>query len=395
MNAHLETQPPDSAAPTTPPGVVINHLPTSGGVYVGSPSLAVLPDGTYVASHDLFGPKSTEHEAGVTLVFRSRDRGETWTPLSRVEPAFWSSLFVHRDHLYLFGTTRHHGALVIRRSDDGGRTWTEPRDAASGLLTESGEYHTAPVPFVVEGGRLWRAVEDAGNGTNWGERYRPMILSANAGADLLRRESWRFSNFLTHDPGWLGGMGAWLEGNAVPKPGGGVVNILRVDHAPGGKAALAEVTGDGARIAFDPESGFLEFPGGPTKFTIRPDPRGGGYWALVNDVPPRHAGKNAALIRNTLSLLHSADLRRWEVRTVLLYHPDAERHGFQYADWLFDGDDLVAAIRTAHDDAHGGAHKAHDANYLTFHRFANFRRLTLADSPVDPLHLQTPNPPSL
>lgn len=30
----------------------------------------------------------------------------------------------------------------------------------------------------------------------------------------------------------------------------------------------------------------------------------------------------------------------------------------------------------------GGAHNAHDANYLTFHRFENFRELTPADSVV-------------
>jgi hypothetical protein len=68
------------------------------------------------------------------------------------------------------------------------------------------------------------------------------------------------------------------------------------------------------------------------------------------------------------------------VRCILLYHSDVKKHGFQYVDWLFDGNDLIAACRTAHDDGQGGAHNAHDANFLTFHRFANFRRLTAADS---------------
>jgi hypothetical protein len=40
------------------PGVVIDHAFASTGCYVGSPSIAVLPNGDYVASHDLFGPKS-------------------------------------------------------------------------------------------------------------------------------------------------------------------------------------------------------------------------------------------------------------------------------------------------------------------------------------------------
>ena len=31
-------------------------------------------------------------------------------------------------------------------------------------------------------------------------------------------------------------------------------------------------------------------------------------------------------------------------------HPDVKNHGFQYVDWLFEGDDLIAACRTAFDD---------------------------------------------
>ena len=45
------------------PGVVIDHVPAKTGIYVGSPSIAKLPNGDYVATHDEFGPKSTEHRA--------------------------------------------------------------------------------------------------------------------------------------------------------------------------------------------------------------------------------------------------------------------------------------------------------------------------------------------
>lgn len=78
-------------------------------------------------------------------------------------------------------------------------------------------------------------------------------------------------------------------------------------------------------------------------------------------------------------LIHSKDLRSWEVRCVLLSHPDAEKHGFQYVDWQFEGDDLIAVCRTAWDDEEGGAHNNHDANFLTFHRWKNFRGLSRKD----------------
>lgn len=364
-----------SSNSAVPHGVVIHHLASQAGIYVGSPSLAILPDGTYVASHDQFGPGSTEHQSGVTLVFASQDRGGTWNPVARMEGMFWGNLFVHDGMLYLLGTTRHHGLLAIRRSVDKGKTWTVPVDGDTGLLTERGKYHTGPMPVVLHNEYLWRAVEDASKGKNWGERYSPMMISAPICSDLLRRENWRFSNCLSHSRSWLDGkFGAWLEGNAVTSPEGKMINLLRVDYAPGGKAAWVEVSPDGDRLDFDPQSGFIDFPGGPTKFAIRHDPLSQRYWSLVNDAPDLLEGENAALVRNTLSLSCSVDLKKWEVRKRLLYHPDKKSHGFQYADWQFDGDDIVAAIRTAFDDAAGGAHSAHDANYLTFHRFEAFRR---------------------
>lgn len=374
--------------PVGVPGVVIDHQPASSGQYVGSPSLAVLPDGSYVASHDIFGPKSREHERSITRVFASRDRGRSWKPLSTIRGQFWSTLFVHDEALYILGTWKHHGNLIIRRSRDGGRTWTEPRDTTSGLLAE-GEYHTAPVPLLVHDGRLWRAFEDAGGGTRWGERYRACVMSMPLDADPLLRDSWIFSNILAGNPGWVdGSFGGWLEGNTVVDPDGRMVNILRVDvPAPEEKAAVVRVAEDGRRISFDPKTGFIAFPGGAKKFTIRYDPLSKHYWSLASIIPPDYREERPGRVRNTLALTRSKNLRSWEVRCILVHHPDVKKHGYQYPDWLFEGDDLIAVVRTAHDDGLGGAHNNHDANFLTFHRIEGFRALTLASSVVDPVAL--------
>ena len=382
----------------TPPGVVIHHVPAATKTYVGSPSIAILPDGTYVASHDLFGPGSSEWKGGVTSVFRSTDRGATWSRSAMVEPAFWSGLFVHRGELYLMGTTHHHGRIVIRRSVDSGATWTNPTSAATGLLTETGQYHTAPVPVLVHAGRIWRGFEDAGGGKEWGKRYRAMMLSAPAEADLLDRGGWTFSNAIPRDPEWLDGrFTAWLEGNVVADAKGRLLDILRVDVPGRERAAIVEVTADGRHATFDSATGFIDFPGGAKKFTIRRDPRSEAagdkpvWWTLASAIAPVDAARGTpAAIRNTLLLARSEDLRHWEPRSIVLHHADVARHGFQYVDWLFDGDDIVAASRTAHDDADGGARKAHDANYLTFHRIEKFRSLSMADSVVDPAVLGWP-----
>ena len=66
------------------PGVVIDHLPAASKQYIGSPSIAILPDGAYVASHDVFGPGSTFSQ---TVVFGSSDRGQTWTRQAAIDGA--------------------------------------------------------------------------------------------------------------------------------------------------------------------------------------------------------------------------------------------------------------------------------------------------------------------
>ena len=378
------------------PGVVVAHSPQASGIYIGSPGIVILPEGTYLAKHDEFGPGSVERRSAVTRVYRSADRGRSWEHVAEVDGLFWANIFHHRGAVYMMGTDANHGRIVIRRSDDGGRAWTGADDARSGRLTESGPYHTAPMPMLIHNGRLWRAFEDAGGGTQWGARYRAMMMSAPVDADLLEAESWTFSNAVPRDSAWLDGQFlGWLEGNAVLDPAGRVVNILRVNvEGPSrmaGKAALVRISDDSQTATFDAETGFIDLPGAAKKFTIRYDPQSKAYWTLTNPVM-KHTDRNANLVRNTLALMRSEDLIEWEMRCILLHHPDVVHHGFQYPDWVFDGDDMVAAIRTAYDDGIGGARNAHDANYLTFHRFENFRKLTLADSAVDPESLRPAGP---
>lgn len=363
----------------TLPGVVIDHSFADTKQYIGSPSIAVLSNDEYLASHDLFGPGSSRQQ---TLVFASADKGATWSKRATIEGQWWSSLFVHRGAVYLMGTSREHGFTVIRRSEDGGTTWTTPTDKLSGLLMDDGKYHTAPVPVVVHKGRIWRGMEDEQGHGGWGSHFRAFMMSAPEDADLLNADNWTFSNRLGRNPEWLHGkFGGWLEGNAVVTPDGGIVDMLRADYRVGKeKAAIIKISEDGKEASFNPRRGFVDFPGGCKKFSIRYDDVSKRYWSLANWAPRKHASKNPERVRNTLALVCSKDLRYWNVRCVLLYHPDTARHGFQYADWLIDGDDIIAVVRTAFDDSSGGAHNQHDANYIIFHRFADFRNLAMNDS---------------
>jgi hypothetical protein len=139
------------------------------------------------------------------------------------------------------------------------------------------------------------------------------------------------------------------------------------------KAATVKVSEDGKRISFDFETGFIQFPGGMTKFTIRRDSTTKLYLTLSNN----NTDPNWSSQRNILSLHISEDLIHWHHKKRLLEDDLALSHeesirktGFQYVDWQFDGEDIIYIVRTAYD----GAHNFHDANRITFHQLENFRK---------------------
>ncbi len=362
------------------PGIVVAYSPAASGKYIGSPSICLLGNGDYVASHDFFGPKSTEHTKAVSQVYTSSDKGKTWERISEINGQFWSKLFTHRDNLYILGTDKHHGNMIIRKSADGGRTWTEPTDGNHGLIRQ-GEYHCAPMPVITHNNRLWRAMENAkSNTTKWGKRYSAVMMSIPIEADLLKAENWSESNKLTYDSTYLdGNFGGWIEGNAVITPEGEIIDLLRADNTQENaedKAAIVHISADGKEATFDPETGFIDLPGGSKKFTVRYDSVANLYWTISNYIPREfRVEARPARIRNTQALCSSKDLKRWTVHKLLLQHPDVQQHGFNYVDWLFEGKDIVFVSRTAYDDGVGGAANYHDANFLTFHRIKNFRKI--------------------
>ncbi|TDO05359.1 sialidase family protein [Sunxiuqinia elliptica] len=360
------------------PGVEVNHSHPSTKEYLGSPSIVILDDGTYIASMDKFGAKIDKSgEARKTILFSSKDKGKTWNSLGELKETYWCNLFTLNGALYLMGTTDRYGNLIIRKSLDGGKTWTKPKDEQTGLLRQDEQYHTAPVPVVVQNGRIYRAIEDRNPPKEWGVNFRAIVISAPVDSDLLKASSWETSNRISYNPEWTGK--AWLEGNVVVDQDGQVVNILRneiIDNGSG-RACLLKVSDDGKTISFNPETGFVDMPGGSTKFTIRFDPQKGRYWSLANYIPKEWMGirPNPGGMRNTLALVSSENLTDWSVERIILQNEDYKKVGFQYVDWQFDGKDIVSLIRTSYFESDGTpADSFHNSNYIVFKRIKNFRK---------------------
>lgn len=189
----------------------VNFSPASSRSYVGSPSIVVLPNGDYLATHSDFGGGSGSN---TTPVLRSRNGGVTWTPVedSPVSPMFWATVFEHQGDVYLMGSSGEYGNAVIARSTDNGETWSEP----VALLT--GRYHTGDTPVLIHEGRVWKTFEE-NVGSGWAGGFRPLMVSADVNADLLDPASWTRTNNVERP--WV------LEGNPVVGPDGLIWNVLR------------------------------------------------------------------------------------------------------------------------------------------------------------------------
>lgn len=181
------------------------------------------------------------------------------------------------------GTSCEYGRIVIRRSIDGGRVWSEPA-----FLSAGPNYHTAPVPPAIYKGRVWRAFEYHPPGA-WGF-FEALVLSAPEKADLL-------------DPGRGLRPRACISPRTPRKASTGW-------RATWSQALKGNYSTFCLWTRFE---GMVEFPGGAKKFTIRYDRKSKLYWALTNPAPGE---ADPASVRNTLALISSPDLRRWQVRKV-------------------------------------------------------------------------------
>ena len=343
-----------------PPGVVINVVDDFKNDTLGNPSIAILPNGSYVASHGL----TVKGSKDITLVFSSSDRGVTWKKIAEVDSHVAATLFVHKGDLYLIGVRKKSGDAVISRSSDGGKTWTQPDDENSGLLTKGEKYWASSVRILVDNGRIFRAFEDMK------DRWSPMVFSAPADSDLLKASNWTKSNNILYEKDHFGGSKELLLcGNILKAPNGSLVNFLCATRA-GNYAAILPIENSGERIRYDPNTAYVDFPFRHPKYTIRYDERTKLYWAIGEKQYAPYAK------HNIMALASSPDLLTWKVKMLVLQHVDSNSIGFRNSEWHFDGNDIVLVCAVSWDET--PSYK--DLSYLTFHRFKDVRHKNMDSS---------------
>lgn len=335
---------------------------------IGSPCIYKYSNGIILASYGYRGD---------TYIKISYDNGQTWQSRSQIDSFAMASLFEHKGEVYLFGLSRNPGHICITKTADYGLHWTDASVLFEAEQPGTYGYHTGPVPVICANGRIYRVFEKRVTDERWPIAYAAVMVSADEKSNLLNPQSWTMTNAVLFDPSWVNPAWnctspGWLEGNAVQKPDGSIIAMMRVHTNPVvDKAAFLTLSSDNKTLSYKPSTGLIEMPGGMHKFDIHRDPVTGKYLSLVNN----NTDPSRTAQRNTLSLIASEDLIHWQhVRTIIqdnspmTWKESMINTGFQYVVWQFDGKDIIFISRTAYD----GAMNYHDSNRITFHRLTDY-----------------------
>jgi autotransporter-associated beta strand protein len=380
----------DPGAPAglaTVPGSVVywrvspaNRFFGNNRIYTTSPTIARMPNGDYLIAFNLFGDSLSPaaEESGTTLIYRSTDRGTTWSevPGSPVMDLKRGSLIVQGSDVYLFGYRAAPGEVLIRRSTDNGNTWTAATQLTTG--TRSGTPANGAV-FVDETGqeRLWMPVGG-----------RRLISGQTIG--LLEGSRWSAEGAaaaISAEPNFGNGVTVEVvsEAQIVAAPHTGVVVMPKVEMAGVSAPYQAYTVLFRRQVASDRElqaaglDEWVALPGAEKKFAAGYDAESGRFFVLSNPVLPAHevgSGYSWPLIRNAAAILSSRDLVHWDVEQIFLYSPHVDYEAFQYLNFDIEGDDLLVVSRTAFDiGLRPLPPRGHDSNLITFHRIPGFRHL--------------------
>ena len=383
-----------AAGPLAQDYTVVFHNPDPE-YYVEGCGLERFNDGTLVAVVPVVPrlqwtvERRVQHS--ITHLLNSKDGGKTWQPLSDL-PYYSGIPWVHDGKLYLFAITPgvkkpRNDDLLLLRSDDGGKTWTPPITLSKGHLWNC---HTAN---VIKDHHLYLSVDDL----SFGPRRGPCVISGDLNADLMNPASWRRSPTVPlpeippslTDPKYAEYPNQYLEPNVICVNGRlRVLAVMKPKHqATANLCAVLDVT-DAAGTLDLKFTQFSPMPGGHLKFFVRWDEVSKMFWATSNlavDSQGEHDwyeegakrgnfrtdGRLGGNDRRFLMLHYSLDGLNW-FQAGCVAQAAKISQSFMYATPVIDGADLAIIARSS-----VNAPNQHDADYATFHRVRDFRKLAL------------------
>ena len=217
-----------------------------------------------------------------------------------------------------------------------------------------------PTAVAIANGRVYKA-------------YNFKAISASVDADLLSTSSWTVSDNTVQDI--IGSSCQLSECNLIAKDGT-VYALMRIegDGYGRGYAAIAELSADGKTYKKCGNSSIISgFPTGISKFMIKYDEATQKFICLSNISFGNAPNPNE---RTVLAISTSTDLRNWTTHDYLvverqMINADAAgfAHGWQYPDFVIDGDKLYYIVR----ESSGASSGWHSANYVSFYTLENYK----------------------
>ena len=383
------------SAPVMPERPAANPMPASLGVQVAHvfaneeviamPSILISADGSYYVSCD-HGNGACDSSRS-TSIYRSTDRGATWTKTSELQ-GHSVSLFEQDGVLCAVGLKAGLGYPASVRTF---AVWTNSTDgvfAEAASMVAPMDCKLMPSPAVIG------AVPDG---------RTCLVLAVAADNDGLLSPAWvrfdvsgtTFSNGefrLRDDRGFVDTtdmryttFSDALGGIVIPKG----VNFISMYSVIDREASCPEVMIGPERVAYQNVLGngnwsrfrFNQFRGGAKPFNVRKDAQSSMYYALT--VPSTNSAELADAyadeIVGTLALYASPDpeYMAWYPCGVL---DTSDEFGFAAPAFAFDGDDLIVACAVSAPDG-CGVRARNVANYLSFRRFPSFRSTNPVQKP--------------
>jgi hypothetical protein len=366
--------------------------------YVEGPGLVRLDDGTLVAVVPVVPRNewSVERRAtqSVTHLMRSTDAGKTWQQASEL-PYYSAAPWVHRGTLYLFankgGTKVRNDDLLLLRSSDAGKTWSPP------VTLFTGHFWNCHTGMALRGDRIYWAVDDLSLGNKRG----PCVVAGDLSGDFMDLKAWRLSKPVAFsgvpdamtNPKFDQLTSQYLEPNVIE-----VAGRLRVlatvkpkRQSTAGLAAVFDIEDDGTNLDLK-FTQYYPMPGGQLKFCVIWDEISKMFWMTANAVVDsqgvfdwwdkaekqgvvRYASGLGGNDRRFLMLQYGIDGLNWLQAGCIAQAPKISQ-SFMYARPVIDGNDLAIVARSS-----VNAPNQHDADYATFHRVKDFRKLALKLTP--------------
>ena len=364
--------------------VVVGQTPDIITHYVHDPGMTRLDNGHLLVATCIRARNLAKHK-DFTYLSLSIDGGRTWEDLGTI-PFSDATAIVHEGALYMMGQYRQGTDWLIMRSDDEGRTWTDP------VTLFKGRYWNCQTSMVKRNGQLYWAMSDM-HANGW---YAHVAVACDLKRGLLNPAAWRMSNtveppfpeFCSRNPkdkNWKGGMKrgglSCLEPNVI-QVGDRLMVLSRAvidNYSTANMGVVFDIHDEDGELRLD-FTQFSSIPGGQCKFFILYDEVTELFFMLTNlatdsqdafKLCPPSFNNGPGNERRSLFLFYSRDALNWFPAGCVARMPGMMQ-SFMYPSAVIDGDDIALISRTS---KHGS--NQHDADLCTFHRIRDFRKLAM------------------